>query len=107
VSQVKPDPDTAARMRATAAALAAGGLEAKTHAIRGVLDITASLRRPDGKPVKVIIDEDGYAEIRYWNAPGATPAQVAAVVTAALATIAAATVSEPAQVAGGIPSGPA
>jgi hypothetical protein len=95
-----PDPDTAARMRATAAALAAAGLEAKVHATRGVFDITASLRQPAGKPVEVIIDEDGYAEIRYWNAPGATAAQVAAVITAALAAITTATLNEPARVAG-------
>jgi hypothetical protein len=95
-----PDPDVAAWMRATAAALAAAGLEAKVHATRGVLDITASLRQPAGKPVEVIVDEDGYAEIRYWNTPGATAAQVVAAITAALAAITAATPGEPAAVAG-------
>ena len=38
-----PDPRTAARMRATAAALASTWLDAKVHSTRGVLDITAAL----------------------------------------------------------------
>jgi len=36
----------------------------------------------------VIVDEDGYVEIRYWNHPGATSDQVTAVITRALAAIA-------------------
>jgi hypothetical protein len=88
-------------MHATAAALAATGLDAKVHSTRGVLDITASLHQSAGRSVEVIVDEDGYAEIRYWNAPGAPPAQVVAVITAALAAITAATPGEPARVAGG------
>lgn len=96
-----PDPGTAARMRATAAALGTTGLDATVHSTRGVLDITASLRQPGGRSVEVIVDEDGYAQISYWNVPGATPAQIAEVITAALAAITAATLGEPARVAGG------
>jgi hypothetical protein len=96
-----PDPGTAARMRATAAALAAAGLDAKVHSTRGVLDITASLHQPGGRSVEVVVDEDGYVQISYWNAAGATPAQVAAVITAALAVLTAATAGEAAPVAGG------
>jgi hypothetical protein len=95
-----PDPRTAARMRATAAALASTGLDAKVHSTRGVLDITASLNRPGGRSVEVIVDEDGYVQISYWNAPSATPAQMAEVITAALAAVTAATPGEPAGVAG-------
>ena len=95
-----PDPGTAARIRATAAALAATGLDAKVHSTRGVLDITASLHQPGGRPVEIIVDEDGYVQISYWNAPGATAAQVVAVITAVLAAITAATLGEPARVAG-------
>jgi hypothetical protein len=79
-----PDPGTAARIRATAAALATTGLDAKVHSTRGVLDITASLHQPGGRPVEVIVDEDGYAQISYWNALGATPAQMAEVITGVL-----------------------
>jgi hypothetical protein len=32
----------------------------------------------------VIVDEDGYVEIRYWNPVGATPDEVAAVIMSAL-----------------------
>jgi hypothetical protein len=88
-------------MRATAAALAAAGLDAKVHSTRGVLDITASLHQPGGRSVEVIVDEDGYVQICYWNAHGATAAQVVEVITAVLAAITAATPGEPARVAGG------
>ena len=96
-----PDPGTAARIRATAAALATAGLDATVHSTRGVLDITANLHQPGARPVEVIVDEDGYAQISYWNAPGATPAQVVEVITAVLAAITAATPGEPIRVAGG------
>jgi hypothetical protein len=96
-----PDPDTAARMRATVAALAAAGLDATVHSTRGVLDITASLHWPGGRPVEVIVDEDGYVQISYWNTPGVTTAQVVAVITAVLAAITTVTPGEPARLAGG------
>ena len=75
-------------MRAIAAGLGAGGLVAEVNQTRGVLDITATLQRPGGKPAKVVVDEDGYVELRYWNRPGATPEQVTTVILRALATIA-------------------
>ena len=93
------DPGTAARMHATAAALAAAGLDATVHSTRGVLDITASLHQSGGRSVEVVVDEDGYAQISYWNAPGATPAQMAEVITAALGAITAATAGGAARVA--------
>jgi hypothetical protein len=93
-------PETVAWMHATAAALSAAGMDAQVHSTRGVLDITASLSRPGTKPIEVIIDDDGYAEIRYWNNPDATPAQAAAVIAAALAAINAAQPAEPAGATG-------
>ena len=82
-----PDPDAAARMHAVAAALTTAGLTAHVHVTRGVLDVTATLERPDAKAAEVIIDDDGYTEIRYWNQPSATPPQVATVIVRALAAI--------------------
>lgn len=82
--------DTARAMRAIAAGLEAAGLTAHLHDIRGVLDITASLDRPGAKEVGVVVDEDGYVEMRYWNHPGATPEHVTTVIVRALAAIAAA-----------------
>ena len=82
--------ETAWRMRAIAAGLTAAGLTAHLHDTRGELDVTAALHRPGGKETDVIVDDDGYVEIRYWNRPGATPDQVTAVITRVLAAIAAA-----------------
>jgi len=84
-----PAPETARRMSAIATGLVAAGLAARVHNTRGVLDITAALDRPS-KATEVIVDEDHYVEIRYWNDPDATPEQVTAVITAALTAIAAA-----------------
>jgi hypothetical protein len=95
-----PDPDTVARMHATAAGLTTAGLDTQVHATRGVLDITARSHLPGSKSTEVIVDDDGYVQISYWNAPGATAAQVVAVITAALAEITAATAGVPARVAG-------
>jgi len=82
-----PDPDAAARMHAIAAALTAAGLTAQVHVTRGVPDVTATWERPDAKAAEVIVDDDGYAEIRYWNQPQATPTQIATVIVRALAAI--------------------
>jgi hypothetical protein len=90
-----PDPDTAARMHAVAAALTAAGLTARVHITRGVLDVTATWERADGKAAEVIVDDDGYVEVRYWNHPWATPTQVAAVIVRALAAITATQRAQP------------
>lgn len=78
---------TARQMRAIAAALTAAGLIADVHDTSGVLDVTATLNRPGRKETQVIVDEDGYVEIRYWNPAGTTPGQVAAVIVRALDAI--------------------
>jgi hypothetical protein len=67
--------------------LSAAGMRVQVTSTCGVLDITAQLSRPDCKPAEVIADEDGYVEVRYWNPPGASPAQIAAVISAVLAAI--------------------
>jgi hypothetical protein len=84
------DGETAGRMRAITAGLSDAGLVACLNETRGVLDITATLDRPGGKASAVIVDEDGYVEVRYWNHPGATPEHITAVIVGALAAIAAA-----------------
>jgi len=82
-----PDPRTAARMSEIAGVLAGAGLDARVHDTRGVLDVTASLGQPGGRPVEVIVDDDGYTQVSYWNPPGAAPAQVTATITAVIAVI--------------------
>jgi hypothetical protein len=81
------DPQTVARMNAIAADLSVAGLDARVHDTRGVLDVTASLGLPGGKPIEVIQDDDGYCQVSFWHPPGATPAQVTATITAVLAVI--------------------
>ncbi len=52
-----------------------------------MLDVTATLDRPGVKASEVIVDEDGYVELRYWNPPTATPEQITSVIVRALAAI--------------------
>lgn len=67
--------------------LSAAGLDAHLHCTRGVLDVTAALRRPGIKDVCVTADEDGYLEVCWWSASAATPAQVASVIGRVLAVL--------------------
>jgi hypothetical protein len=83
-----PGADTAARMHTTATALTTAGLTAQVNRTQGVLDITARLGQPGGKSIEVIVDEDKYVQVSYWNDPAATPAQIVAIITAVLAVIA-------------------
>ena len=85
-----PSGETARRMRAITAGLTDAGLTACLNETRGVLDVTAALDRPGGKASEVLVDEDGYVELRYWNQPGSTPEQITLVIVRALAAIAAA-----------------
>jgi len=79
--------ETSLRMRAIAAGLQAGGLDARVHDTRGVMDITATLCNAGAKGSDVTVDEDGYVQISYRNDPGATPAQIIATISRALAAI--------------------
>jgi hypothetical protein len=79
--------ETARRMRDIAAGLQAAGLTAHLHDTSGVLDITATAHRPGSKEMAVVVDDDGYVEVRYWNHPGATPEHITAVIVRALAAI--------------------
>jgi hypothetical protein len=79
--------ETARRMRAITTGLNDAGLVACLNETTGVLDISATLDRPGGKASEVIVDEDGYVELRYWNHPGATPEHITAVIIRALAAI--------------------
>jgi hypothetical protein len=81
------DCGVAGRMRETADLLRAAGLRVRLCRGRGGWDITAVAGRPGGRETEVVIDEDGYAEIRFWNPPGATPAEVTNVITGALAVV--------------------
>jgi hypothetical protein len=79
--------ETTARMHAIAAGLQAFGLDARVHDTQGILDVTATAYRQGSKDIQVICDEDGYVTASWWNDPGATPAQVTAVISLVLAAI--------------------
>jgi hypothetical protein len=95
ISHPVPEPDDpqaavrAAWIRGLAAALRAGGLTAQLNETAGCLDVTVTVQHPGRKPTDVIVDEDGYIEIRWWSSPDATAQQVAGVITRALATLSA------------------
>jgi len=74
-------------MRAIQAGLAASGLTTHLTDARAGLDLTATLRPSVKHDAEFWIDEDGYAELRYWNPPGAPPAQVAATAIRALQAV--------------------
>jgi hypothetical protein len=78
---------TAERMRATAAGLHDAGLDAQVHDTRGVLDVTATWHRPGCKDIDVTVDEDHYVQLSWWDDPAATPAQLVATISRALAAI--------------------
>jgi hypothetical protein len=78
---------TVLRMHAIASGLQAGGLDARVHDTRGVIDIRATLCNGGGTGTDVTLDEDGYVTLSYWNDPGATPAQIIDVINRTLAAI--------------------
>lgn len=74
----------AERMRAIAAEVAACGLTTHLTDSRAGLDLTATLSPSGKREAELIIDEDGYTELRYWNPPGTPPAEVTATAVRAL-----------------------
>jgi hypothetical protein len=84
------------RIRAIAAGLTAAGITAATHGnhITG-LDVTATSQPPGGAKTEIMLDEDGYAEIRWYANPDAPATDV----TAALIRILAAVTATPSALA--------
>jgi hypothetical protein len=93
-------------MRQVAAGLSVAGLESHVRDTQDVLDVTATLEGPGSKAAEVIVEEDGYTEIRYWNQPGATPGNVTAVIVRSLAAIAASQVAHQTALGGWQPTEP-
>jgi hypothetical protein len=75
------------RMRAIEAGFAEHGLTTHLTDARAGLDLTAVLSPSAKREPEIWIDEEGYAELRYWNPPGASPADVAATALRALAAV--------------------
>jgi predicted ABC-type ATPase len=75
------------RLQGIADELVAAGLSVQLHRTRAGLDLTAALHRPGLRETDVLIDEDGYTELRYWADQAATPAQVAGSIVHALGVV--------------------
>jgi hypothetical protein len=81
------EPGRAEWLRQLAAELSAAGLRAHVHDTRSLLDLTAAVPASGGKAPDVVVDTDGYTEVRFWQDADSTPAQAAAVITRTLAAI--------------------
>jgi len=84
-------------IRGIAAGLSAAGLSTVIAETSAGLDLTATACRSGRRGAEVIIDEDGYAELRWWTDQAATPAAA----TAALARVLAAALAGSPAVADG------
>lgn len=80
--------DPAARIRAIAAGLTAVGITAATDGsnITG-LAVTATTQPPGRATAEIMLDEDGYAEIRWFTNPAAPAPEITAALTRILAAI--------------------
>jgi hypothetical protein len=67
--------------------LTAAGLIAALNVTREVPDITARLPQPGGRDITIVIDDDGYIELRFWASPGITPSQVTTTLSRAIGVI--------------------
>jgi hypothetical protein len=94
--------DPAARIRAIAAGLTSAGITADTHGnnLTG-LDVTATSQPSGCAAAEIMLDEDGYAEIRWYTNPSAPAAEV----TTALIRILAAITATPSALAPASPPG--
>jgi hypothetical protein len=80
----QPTSPNAARLHEIAAALTTMGLVTRLHRTRAGSDLTAALRQPGQRDIQVIVDEDGYTELRYWASLGSTPAAAVAAIACLL-----------------------
>jgi hypothetical protein len=74
-------------LHAIAAELSGAGLIVQLHQTRAGLDLTATRYHTDRREIEVLVDEDGYTELRYWADRAATPAQAADIIVRALGII--------------------
>ena len=87
-NQDPEDPDEVVqRMLILTGLLTAAGLTAALNVTRETPDITARLPQPGGRDITIIIDDDGYIELRFWARPGTTPSQITTTLTRAISVI--------------------
>jgi S-adenosyl methyltransferase len=84
----EPDPEESLqRMLVITGLLTAAGLTACLNVTQDIPDVTARLYRPEGRDIRVIIDDDGYIELRFWADPGTSPSRITTTVTRAISAI--------------------
>ncbi len=76
--------DPGSWLECLAACLAAAGFPGRVTETAGEASLAIALVPPGCRETEVIVDGDGYCELRWWLAPDAGPGQAAAVITAAL-----------------------
>jgi len=86
------DQDRADRIRDVAARLAAAGMTALVDDSGPVPAVFATLSRQGHRRITVVAYDSGFVILRFWNDPGAPPAQITSTLTRALAVI---TMAEP------------
>ena len=74
-------------MLVLAGLLNAAGLTASLNVKSGIPDVTAWLPQPGGRDITVIVDDDGYIELRFWARPGTTPSHITTMLTRAIRVI--------------------
>jgi hypothetical protein len=79
--------DPGAWLRAVSSGLVESGLNARVHPTKAGWQLSAVLQRPGRREIELILDEDGYAELRWWNDHGSVPAQVTTAIIRAVTAI--------------------
>ncbi|HEX9354841.1 MAG TPA: SAM-dependent methyltransferase [Streptosporangiaceae bacterium] len=79
------------RMLVLTGLLSAAGLTASLNVTRDIPDVTARLPQPGGRDITVIVDDDGYIELRFWARPGTSPSHITTMLTGAIRVITAQT----------------
>lgn len=90
LGQPTADPQTPrARLSAIAAALAESGMGTRITSWAGGDELNAWSPRQHGRHVgEIVIDQEGYLEIRHWGGLAADPAVAAATIAGVLASLA-------------------
>jgi hypothetical protein len=84
----EPDPEESLqRMLVITGLLTAAGLIACLNVTRDIPDVTARLPVPGARDIRVIVDDDGYIELRFWADPGTSPSQITTTVIRAISAI--------------------
>lgn len=82
-----PYEEAARRLHAVAAGLAAHGMTTHLHDSRYSLDLTARFCAPGERETEIVLDEDGYAEVRFWIHAGAEPDEITALALRVFAAV--------------------